>query len=187
MSLDFLNSTKLNHKDKLEESLKLMSHVQIVTCSAKFAQNALHLYENEYPNDDRVRNAINAALEFAKNPSETSESLAKAAAKAATQAAHAASSNAASNAASSAAYAVHAAATHAAHAAASSARVVNVFNAFNSTAANAIRTAANAAGKANQELLQIEIIKQILTPKLVTRLDRALIAKEWAKALGIEL
>ena len=93
------------------------------------AESVLHIYENQYPDDNRPRKAIEAAQNYLKKPSNAAAKAANAAAKAANAAAKAAKAayEAAKAAkAANAAYAANAAAYEAANAVAYAAKAANV-------------------------------------------------------------
>jgi len=73
--------------------VRLMSHEQQVRYAIYAAEQVIEIYEQEYPNDDRPRKAIEAAKNYLDNPSEAAAEAAKVAwavAKAAAWAAEAA-------------------------------------------------------------------------------------------------
>jgi hypothetical protein len=81
--------------------VRCMNKKQCVQYAVFAAEQALHLFENEYPNDTRPRDAINAAKAYIKNPCRKTKDAAYAAYAAA---------YAAADAAGAAAYAAYAAA-----------------------------------------------------------------------------
>ena len=98
------------------------------------AESVLHIYENQYPDDNRPRKAIEAAQNYLKKPSNAAAKAANAAAKAANAAAKAAKAayEAAKAAkAANAAYAANAAAYEAAYEAAYAAKAANAANEAN--------------------------------------------------------
>ena len=78
-----------------------------VRWAAECSKRVLHLYEDKYPDDKRPREAINAALAWAKDPSDKNRDAANAAANAAYAAYAAYAANAAANAAKAAANAAY--------------------------------------------------------------------------------
>jgi hypothetical protein len=125
---------------RLVSAVGMLTQVIAVQWAAECAQRMLENYEDRYPNDKRPREAIDAALRWAKDPSKANRDAA-AAANAAAYAAYAAA-NAAAYAAYAAAYADAAAnaAAYAAYAAIDAA-------AYAYAAANAIAAAAAAREK----------------------------------------
>ena len=118
---------------RLVSQVGTLTRVIAVQWAAECARRVLKHYEDRYPEDKRPREAIQAALKWAKDPTEANRAAAAAAATppptpptppppplpAASAAAYAAAAaNAASNAAANAAAAAYAAAYAAAHAAA---------------------------------------------------------------------
>jgi hypothetical protein len=118
----------LSHNDKLRECFGLLPHGVVVEMACRFAESVLDLFEKDYPNDKKPREAIMAARAWIKNPcQETRDAAAHAAANAAATYADAAyaayAATYAADAAAHAAYAAHAyAAAHAAYAATYAAR-----------------------------------------------------------------
>jgi hypothetical protein len=98
---------------------KVFTRTQAVLYAIFSAESCLEVYENEFPNDTRPRDAIKVAKKCVINPTEKNKLSAYAAANAAAYAAYAAANAAyaAANAAYAAAYAAYAAA-NAAYAAA---------------------------------------------------------------------
>ncbi len=92
-----------------------LTKVQYVELAVICAQRVLAIYDKKYPKDDRPRKAIEAAMAYAKDPSEKNRKASAAAAYAAYAAAYAAYADAAD--AAYAAYAAYAAAYAAADAA----------------------------------------------------------------------
>src|SRR3990167_3174397 len=62
------------------ETLTKFQYVELAVICAK---PVLHIFEKKYPQDDRPRRAIEAAVEYAKNPTEANREIADAAANAA--------------------------------------------------------------------------------------------------------
>jgi hypothetical protein len=125
---------------RLVSAVGMLTQVIAVQWAAECAQRMLENYEDRYPNDKRPREAIDAALRWAKDPSKANRDAAAAA-------------YAASAAASTAAYATNAAyaaasAAYAAYAAAYAAYATNAANAAAYAAANAAAYA-NAAANAD--------------------------------------
>jgi hypothetical protein len=127
---------------RLVSQVGTLTQVIAVQWAAECARRVLKHYEDRYPEDKRPREAIQAALKWAKDPTEANRAAAYNAANAAHNAANAA--NAAHNAANAAA---DAAAYHAYHAA----YAANVTNAaaYAANAANAAAYAYHAAYAAN--------------------------------------
>jgi hypothetical protein len=133
-------------------SARLVSQVGTLTqpiavrWAAECAQQVLNHYEDRYPDDKRPREAIDAALRWAKNPTETNA----AAANAAAYAYHAYAATYAAAHAAHAAYAAADAAAHAAHAAANAAAnaAAYAYHAYAAAANAAAYAAANAASAA---------------------------------------
>ena len=90
---------------------RLMTKKQCIRYAIYAAEKVLHLYEKEYPDDNRPRKAILAAREYLKKPSSKNNNTAYAAHAAAYAAAYAAYDDAA--AAADAAYAAYDAAVYA--------------------------------------------------------------------------
>jgi hypothetical protein len=152
-------------------SARLVSQVGTLTqpiavrWAAECAQQVLNHYEDRYPDDKRPREAIDAALRWAKNPTETNAAAANAAANAAGTAYHAY--------AYAAAYAAYAAAdaADAANAAANAAGTANAADAANAdaayaaayaAAANADAAAAYAAADAKEREWQSDRLLELL-------------------------
>jgi len=134
-----------------------------ITIAVFFAEDVLHIWEAEFPEDMRPRKAIEAAKAWLANPCEETAAsraasrAAYAAANAASRAAYAAANaaaHAAANATSRAAYAAAHAAANAAYAAAHAAA-----NAAYAANANAN---ANAAANANKKLYTHNKLAQLL-------------------------
>jgi hypothetical protein len=128
---------------RLVSAVGMLTRVIAVQWAAECAQRVLKHYEDRYPNDKRPREAIDAALRWAKDPSEANRDAA---------------ANAAGNAAAYAADAAHAAhyafnaadAAHAAHYAANAAHVAHVAHAA-AAAANAVAAAHYAANATHRD------------------------------------
>jgi len=118
------------------------------------AESVLHIYENQYPDDNRPRKAIEAAQNYLKKPSNAAAKAANAAANAAAYAAYEAkAANAAANAAAYAAYEAYEpyAAYEAAYAAYAAYEPYAAYEAANA-AAYAAKAAAYAAKAAYVEI-----------------------------------
>jgi hypothetical protein len=122
-------------KVRLIKQMKWDSEVYLRLFAADCAEHVLHIYEKEYPSDDRPRKAIEAARKYARKEI---DAAARAAAWAAARAADWAAAGAAAAAADAAGDAAWAAAWAAARAAAGD-------------AARAAAAAADAAGDAEQQ------------------------------------
>ena len=57
----FMGLKHVVQSDKLWVAFRLMPKENIALAAADIAESVLHLYESEYPNDDRPRKAIEAA------------------------------------------------------------------------------------------------------------------------------
>ena len=106
------------------------------------AESVLHIYENQYPDDNRPRKAIEAAQNYLKKPSNAAAKAANAAANAASYAAKAAYE----------AYAAYAAGNAAAYAAKAAYEAYEAYAAGNAAAYAAGNAAAYAAYAANVEI-----------------------------------
>jgi hypothetical protein len=106
----FMGLKNITQEDKMWVAFRMMPQANIRYAAADIAESVLHIFEKEYPNDNRPRRAI----EVAKNPNSTQEELNSARANAA--AAYAAYATYAANAAAANALAANSAATYAAYA-----------------------------------------------------------------------
>jgi hypothetical protein len=102
---------------RLVSAVGMLTQVIAVQWAAECAQRMLENYEDRYPNDKRPREAIDAALRWAKDPSKANRDAAAAANAAAYNAAYAAANAASAAQAAYAAYHAYAAASASAHAA----------------------------------------------------------------------
>lgn len=66
MDMSEQNFTDTETKATIEEMLETIGHLQAVRWAADCAEHTLPLYEEKYPNDDRPRNAIDAARNWLK-------------------------------------------------------------------------------------------------------------------------
>jgi hypothetical protein len=132
---------------RLVSQVGTLTRVIAVQWAAECARRVLKHYEDRYPEDKRPREAIQAALKWAKDPTEANRAAANAAYVAAAAAA------AAAYAADAAAYAADAANADAAYAAAAYAADAAAYaaDAANADAAYAAADAANAAADAARE------------------------------------
>jgi hypothetical protein len=114
----------LDHNAKLRECFGLLPHGVVVEMACRFAESVLDVFEKEYPDDKRPREAIMAARAWIKNPCQETRDAAAYAADAAdaADAAYAAYAAYAVNAAYAASYAADAAYANAAANAAWAAR-----------------------------------------------------------------
>jgi hypothetical protein len=132
---------------RLVSQVGTLTQIIAVQWAAECAKRVLRHYEDRYPEDKRPREAIQAALKWAKDPTEANRAAANAAYVAAAAAA------AAAYAADAAAYAADAANADAAYAAAAYAADAAAYaaDAANADAAYAAADAANAAADAARE------------------------------------
>jgi hypothetical protein len=134
--------------------------------ACKFAESVLHIYEEQYPNDQRPLQAIEAKRKFIKGEiSEKKVYAARAAAWDARDAAEAAAWNAAGAAARAAAWAAAGAARAAARAAAGAAAWDAAGAAARAAAWDARAAAAGDAAWAAAEQKQLEIVKNYFKGK----------------------
>jgi len=142
--------------DKLDWASWLICRVfnkkQKISYAIFAAEQVIGIYEKEYPDDNRPRNAIEAAKEYLKNPTKKNAYAANAAANAATYAADAAANNAYY--AADAARAASATAADAATYAAANANDAAVYDAANAN--NVVDATADAVAK---KKLQLKILK----------------------------
>ena len=144
---------------------KSLEKIHLVKIAIKCAESVIEIYERKYPKDDRPRKSIEAAIAYAKDPTEANRnaSAASAASAAASYAAASAASAAAASyasyaadAASYAAYAAYAAASAAAsYAAASAASAADAasYASYAAASAAASASAADAARKVHHKKL----------------------------------
>ena len=118
--------------------VRLMNKSEKVAYAIFAAEQVIDIFEKKYPDDQRPRNAINAAKKYLEQPSEKNK-------KAAADAAYAAAAADAADAAADAAYAADAAAYAAAYAAAAAAYAADDAAADAADAADAAADAAYAA------------------------------------------
>jgi hypothetical protein len=137
---------------RLVSEVGTLTHETSVLWAAACAKRVLTIYEDKYPGDKRPREAIAAAVKWAKNPTEKNRAAYANAANAAANDANAAAANAAAANAAYAAYAAAYAAYAAANAAANAAYAVDA-NAY--AAANAAYAAdAHAEARTVERLWQ---------------------------------
>lgn len=112
---EFLDLSQITHRDKLWVFFRSIPKHQIPLVAADFAEQVLHFYENTYPNDNRVKEAIrmarvknidlNNSIDAAPHAVRAAYASVYAAARAANAAAHSAYNDSAHD----AAFAAHAA------------------------------------------------------------------------------
>jgi hypothetical protein len=184
---DFLGLDNITYSDKIWVMTRLMTTEQCIKWSIACADSVISLYEDKYPNDNRPRKAIEAAVAYIEAPTEENRNdahdayaaYAAHAAYAAYAAAHAAhdahDAYAAAHAAYAAAHAAHDAyaAAHDAYAAAHAAHDAHdayaayaahdAHDAYAAYAAHAAYAAAHAAGgEKQQEDLNLLLILEVL-------------------------
>jgi hypothetical protein len=118
---------------RLVSQVGTLTQIIAVQWAAECAKRVLRHYEDRYPEDKRPREAIQAALKWAKDPTEANRNAA------ATAAADAAAAYAAAAAAYAAAYAAATATAYAAYAAYAAANAAAAANAYAAAAAAAAR------------------------------------------------
>ena len=152
---------RVDHGDKIVfEQARLVRLTAWNTTKARLfaadcAEHVLHLFERQFPNDNRPRKAIEAARAAAANASAYAYAAYAYAAANAANAANASAANASASAAAAAANA-SASAAYAANASASAANAYAAANAANASAANAADAAAAAAAASAERTWQNE-------------------------------
>jgi len=145
----FMGLKNITQHDKLWVAFRLMTKNNIKLAVADIAESVLHIYEEQYPNDDRPRKAIEEARSGNRHECDQADAAVYAA-NAAANASAAAGAYAAAYAAANAAYAAYAAAAYsAANAAVYAAAYAADADAAYSADADAAAIAAGAASTAD--------------------------------------
>jgi hypothetical protein len=147
---------------RLVSQVGTLTQIIAVQWAAECAKRVLRHYEDHHPEDKRPREAIQAALKWAKDPTETNHAASAAAASAAAAAyavAVAANAAAAAYAANAAAYAAYAAAYAVAAAAAYAAAAAANAGAYAAASAAAANAAAYAAREKEREWQSDRLLK----------------------------